>query len=294
MPQSSFPQSLPAILTAWQQANPAPQTARSVPQGASVVPSVPTPSSLLLPSVGSVADIAARIISTTPKRWFIDTKRLLFPVVSAIIYGSATALSWVHALNGYVANQTRRVTTSDLFLDLGLFDFFGLRVRRKPAQPDASVRATWQNEVLRRRNTRAFVQQAVQDLTGTPVTIFEAFNPMDTGGFGVQWAFNEPACAWGSSGYPYTMFINAVQPIGTGIPNLSGLNNAQSGFASVGSQFALADLSLTTGAVTNQDIYDMINSTRSAGITCWVNIGPAPVVGGRLNSTFTLGVTPLS
>ena len=277
-----------------------------------MAPAVPAPGLQLArvvrgPITGSAADIASRIVSLLPRGWFVNTQGQLSATSSAtqitisygppggiigtVIAGGATAQSWIYSLIQYVKQQTRRITTSDGFLDLGLFDFFALRVRRKPSQNDNSVRAMWKQEVLRRRVTRNYVQKAVADLTGTQVTIFEPFNPMDTGGIGAQWAFNEPACAWGSSAYPYTMFITAVEPIGAGIPNLSGLDDSYGGFGA--GQFALADLFLTTGSITNQDIYDMINFTRGAGITCWVNIGPPPITGGRLSVNFFLNQTPL-
>lgn len=271
------------------------------------VPAQTPPTVFVAPLIGSVADIANRIISLLPRGWFVNTQSQLSATSSAtqitisygppggiigvIISGGSTALSWIYSLIQYVKLQTRRITTSDAFIDLGIFDFLALRVRRKASQTDASARVMWKQEVLRRRVTRAYVQQAVQDLTGTPVTIFEAFNPMDTGGIGAQWAFNEPTSAWGSNAYPYTMFITAVEPVGAGIPNLSGLNDSYGGFGA--GQFALADLFLTTGDVTNQDIYDMINFTRGAGIRCWVNIGPPPITGGRLDINFYLDQTPL-
>jgi len=259
------------------------------------------------PIIGSAIDIANRITSLLPRGWFVNTQGQLSAtssatqitisfgppggVIGTVISGGSTALSWIYNLIKYVALQTRRATTSDAFIDLGLFDFLALRVRRKASQTDESAREMWKQEVLRRRVTRQYVQKAVEDLTGTQVTIFEPFNPQDTGGIGAQWALNEPTSAFGSSAYPYTMFITAVEPVGAGIPNLSGLDDSFGGFGA--GQFALADQFLTTGLVTNQDIYDMINFTRAAGVTCWVNIGPPPVTGGRLDENFILDQTQL-
>jgi hypothetical protein len=322
-----------AVLAAWTQPDPAPIVRRSrllsIPPlviydaiavsntaAAPVVVQPPPPpvspliaaQTVTIPSIGSVTDIANRIWSLLPHGWFANTLGTLAPiapsnpsilayapaqgVLGSILQGAATALSWIYTLNQYVARQTRRVTTSDGFLDLGLFDFFAMRIRRKPSQSDASVRAMWEQEVLRRRNTRAYVQQAVEDLTGTEVTIFEPFNPMDTGGFGVAWALGEPAGgALGSRAYPYTMFITAVEPLGAGIPSLAGIGDAYGGLGA--GAFALADDSLIQGAVTNQDIYDTINATRSAGVTCWVKIGPPPLPAARIGVSFVIGVTPL-
>src|SRR5450631_4347178 len=130
------------------------------------------------PKTGSQADIANRILSLIPSGWFSSALARADGdpqpgVIGALVQGPAAVFSWIHGLISYVSLQTRRSTTSDSFIDLGIFDFFGMRIRRRASQTDASARAMWKQEVLRRRNTRAYVQQAVEDLTGTEVSIFE-------------------------------------------------------------------------------------------------------------------------
>lgn len=237
-------------------------------------------------AVGDQNDFLARIKATLPPTWFSTAS----PILDGLLSGFASAASWVYGLLQYAKSQTRIATATDGFLDLAAYDFFGRRVRRKPSQPDVSLRATIQKEVLRERVTRHGVQQAVADLTGNPVQVFEAFNPQDTGGWGIMFAFGM-AGAWGSDKYPYTMFITAVQPVGAGIPNMSGLNSPQSGWGA--GMFYLADLSKVTGAVTNQDIYDTIEATRAAGVTCWVDIGPPPLQHYRLGIDLVLGSSTL-
>ncbi|RFB80029.1 hypothetical protein DYH55_00300 [Methylovirgula sp. 4M-Z18] len=223
-----------------------------------------------------------------PASWFRDSDQH----ASALLGGVAANEAFIYSLVQFAKAQTRLQTASDGFLDLLAFDYFGLRFQRKPGETDAAWALSIQNELTRARATRGAVIKAVRDLTGTSVRVFEPWNAADTGGFGAAWALNESASAFGSTAYPYTIFITAVEPIGAGIPNLAGLNDAQGGFGA--GEFALADVSLTQGAVTNQNIYDTINATRASGITAWVNIGPPPVAGGRLDMSFYLNATALA
>ncbi|MEW9304567.1 hypothetical protein [Labrys neptuniae] len=237
-------------------------------------------------ATGDTNNMLARLKAVLPARWFPDTS----PILDALLSGFASAASWVYGLIQYAKLQTRIATATDGFLDLAAYDFFGRRIKRRKSQTDISFRRTIQDEVLRERVTRPGVQKAVADLTDNKVTIFEAFNPHDTGGWGVMFAFNM-AGAWGSNTLPYTMFITAVQPQGAGIPNISGFNSPQSGWGA--GMFYLADLSGVTGEVTNQDIYDTVEASRAAGVTCWVNIAPPPRNASRLGVDFILGSSVL-
>lgn len=239
-------------------------------------------------STGDAPNILARLKAVLPQSWFPDTS----PVLDGLLTGFATVGSFVYGLIAYARLQTRVQTATDGFLDLAAFDFFGLRVRRKQSQSDASLRALIQAEVLRERATRFGIQHAVEDLTGNPVRVFETFNPQDSGGWGTYAFAFDMAGYWGSSSYPYTMFLDVVQPNGAGIPNLAGLDSSYSGWGA--GYFYLADLSLVTGAVTDQDIYDTVEATRAAGILTWVRIGQPPVVGGRLDIDFVLDFTLLA
>ncbi len=236
---------------------------------------------------GDQTDILQRLRALVPASWFRDAHG----EIDAVLGGVAANEAFIYNLVQFAKAQTRVQSASGGFLDLFAFDYFGLHFQRKPGQSDAAWALAIENELLRARVTRSAVIKAVHDLTGTQVTLFEPWNAADTGGFGAAWALNEPKSAWGSGAYPYTMFITAVEPLGAGIANLSGLNDAQGGFGA--GEFALADVHLTQGAVTNQNIYDTINATRASGITAWLSIGPPPVAGGRLDMSFYLDTTSL-
>ena len=119
------------------------------------------------------------------------------------------------------------------------------------------------------------------DLTGNNARMFEPQNPTDTGGWGTWFfALNEHGY-WGDSSLDYQLFLNVVQPVGAGIPNISGFDAPQSGWGT--GTFFWVDLAMVIGAVTDKDIYSTIEATRAAGITCWVNIAPIPPVGAQLD-----------
>jgi len=273
-------------------------------------------------ATGDSNDMVSRLTRLLPTGWWNDGSFNAADAsfITAIKGGIADGLAFGYSLLQYVKNQTRLTTSSDFFIDLAAFDFFGLRIQRKPSQTDPSLIATIQKEVLRERVTRNGIYNAIGDLTQSAVKIFEPMNPQDSGGWGVAFAF-DAAGAWGAD-LPYTMFITAVEPVGAGIPLLAGFdcypggwgvpqgvtsamlgisfsNGYSNGFGflytltGTGGAFALADLSQIHGTVTNQDIYDTIESTRAAGITCWVNITTPAVLSGQIGIDFTIGVSPI-
>lgn len=209
-------------------------------------------------------NMLARLKSLTPYRWFSETAR----VRDAVFGGVADSLAWCYAFLQYAAQQTRLATMSDQYLDLMAIDFFGLRIFRRAGQSDDSFRATILKEIFRPRGTKGALILALTDLTTHTPKIFEPTNPQDTGGWGVMFAFNA-AGRWGAN-MPRTVLIDAYEPPGSGIPNMAGLDTPQAGWGA--GSFALADLKMVTGPVTNQDIYDTIEATRAAGVTTWVSI----------------------
>ena len=240
-------------------------------------------------AIGDTANINARLAKLLPSSWFSRSSN---PILGAVTGAISDTFAQTYALIQFSKLQTRISTATGGFLDLIGLDYFGLRVQRKASQTDASWAKSIKAEIVRPRQTRASIVKAVNDLTNTPVTIFEPWNAGDTGGFGAAFAFGETAAAWGSTAYPYTVFVTAVEPVGAGIPSLSGFNNTWGGFGA--GAFAFADLSRVQGNVTNQNIYDAIEATRAAGVTAWVNIAPPPIAGGRLDINFNLDSTLLS
>ena len=294
----------------------------------------PFPASALVPgplvvppappiAIGNSNDMVSRLTRLLPTGWWNDGSfnKADASFINAIKGGLGDGLAWIYSLLQYVKNQTRLTTSSDFFLDLSAYDFFGLRIKRKPSQTDSSLIATIQKEIFRERVTRHGVEQAIEDLTQNEATIFEPMNPQDSGGWGVAFAFDAGG-AWGDD-LPYTMFITAIEPVGAGIPSLAGFDSYPGGWgvpqgvtsamlgvpfskgfsngfgflyllSGTGGSFAFADLSQIQGTVTNQDIYDTIEATRAAGVTCWVNITTPAINSGKIGINFTIGETPIA
>lgn len=233
-------------------------------------------------ATGDRADLLSRLKAVLPQ-WFGQ----LSPIVDAVMSAPAQIGSWAYGLMNYAQLQTRVATATDSFLDLAAFDFFGLRIKRRPSQEDDSFRAVIRKEVLRPRATRPAMQAALEDLTGTNVQIFEPYYPHDTGGWDTYGLAFDQNGGFGSRDMPYQMLIHVDQPIGAGVPNVAGLDTSY--MAWDGGYASWIDISAITGPVTDQDIYDTVEATRAAGVTCWVNIGPPIVLGTKLAPDFALG-----
>ncbi len=218
-------------------------------------------------AAGDRADMLDRLKSVLPP-WFPSET----PLLDGVLMAPAAVMAWAYGFLALTKLQTRIATATDRFLDLAAFDFFGLRVRRKPGQNDKSFRAVIPAEVLRARGTRDGILQAITDLTGGGATMFEPYYPFDTGGWDSYALGFDQAGGWGSRDMPYEVLIHADQPVGAGVPNAAGLDSSFAAWD--GGYSTLMDVSDITGTVTFQDIYDVIESTRAAGITCWVNISP--------------------
>ncbi len=233
---------------------------------------------------GDIDDMIARQRAVLP-RWFPDQS----PVLDGVLAGFGQVATHVYALLQYVRAQTRLQTASDGYLDILGMDLLGLRLRRKPGQTDNAFRAAIAREVLRERNTRRGLQKVVEDLTGFQVRMFEPFNAYDCGGIDTGYLGYDMVGRWGATNMPRQILMATLQPVGSGIPNVSGLDEGHGGFDEPVAMFG--DQSQVAGPVTNQDIYDAINGVRAAGVKVWVAIGYPPEA--HLDEDFTLGSSEL-
>ena len=235
---------------------------------------------------GDQADMERRLQSVEPLGWFPSDG----PVASTL----RVAFGWVAAqafsLIAFAQAQTRLATASGPFVDLFGLDFLGLSVRRNAGQTDASYKATITREIFRERNTRRGVLAAVSDLTGSPARMIELWNPLDCGGMDTGYLGYDIVGRWGSVNDAPQFLLATLRPIGAGIPGVGGYDNGIGGYDAGSEEWG--DQSLVTGQVTNQDIYDTINGTRSAGVTAWVAIGLRPEA--RLDVDFVLDVSEMT
>ena len=201
----------------------------------------------------------------------------------------AYAATWCFDLVAFARAQTRLATASGPFVDLIGLDFLGLGIARQIGQNDAGYKARITREIFRERNTRAGVLAAVADLTGAQARMIELWNPLDCGGYDTGFLGFDAIGRWGSIGDAPQFLISTPQPVGAGLPNVGGYDNGLGGYDTGAEEFG--DISLMTGSVTDQDIYNTINATRSAGVVAWVAIGLKPEA--RLDVDFVLDFSEL-
>lgn len=222
-------------------------------------------------AVGDPQNMLTRLKSLLPARWFSQSA----PILDAVLGGLSDSLNWCHNLFLYVKAQTRIDTATEFNLDLIAWDFLGRRLRRKKDQPDDSFRFWIKREIFRPRANRPGMSQALEDLTGVKPIIFEPWNPNDTGVWGRNMGWSAIG-RYGSLAHPYECWIDVQRPKGQGIPGVNGYGGAAGGYGNkitdkTGRE-EWVSLSMVTGPVTDRDIYDAIEATRPAVMTCWTRI----------------------
>lgn len=212
-------------------------------------------------------DMLARLKSLVPGGWFASA---LAPVRDAVFGGLADSLAKAHALLFVVKQQTRIATAYGWFLDLIAWDFFGSRFLRLKSETDDSWRTRIIKEILRPRQTRAAIAQALFDLTGRQPKIFEFWNPYDCGGYDIGTLAYDTAGCYGDLSLNNQIFVTAYRPAGEGVPYVSGYDSGASGYDVGDNEYV--DLSWITAPVTDADIYAAVAGTVAAGVTGWTAI----------------------
>lgn len=215
-------------------------------------------------STGDTNDMAARLRAVLPP-WFPDDA----PIANGVLAGLAAGLSFGYALIQFAKSQTRIATASGGWLDLIAWDYFSTRFLRRRGEADSSFRPRILKEILRPRQTRDAVTQALTDLTGRAPLIFEPWNPQDCGAYGAGTLGYSAGGCYGSLNCPSQIFITAYRPRGVGIPAVGGYAQGAIGYGSAGEY---ADMSLVTGPVTDAEIYATVEETVAAGVTAWTDI----------------------
>lgn len=258
-------------------------------------------------STGDASDVFSRLKGALPQRWFGSTSDSM-PVVDSILAGISTGLAFIYSLYIYAKAQTRIKTSSDGFLDLIAYDFFGSSIQRKANQSDASFLAVIQANLFAEKATRKGLSNILTTLTGRAPNIFEPNRPADVaimgvptaGGqnyMGIQSSMYVGPARMGSLAVPFTAMVIVYRPAATGgsaggafadAPSWSALNTplAQSYTNSLGY--------LNSGA-TDADIYQAIDQAKPAGTIIWTaitNYSP-PVVPSYLDTTFVLDQSEL-
>jgi hypothetical protein len=243
-------------------------------------------------ATGDVDDIVFRLRDNLPP-WFPNQGSA--PVVDGILTGIASALSGIYALIQYARAQSRIQTSSGGWIDLTAWDFLGSRFTRLPGETDAAFLARLLPELVRRRVTRAAIQQALVQLTGFPVRIVEPGQLTDIGFMKLRGSGVTPISffrvdtmanpfRFSTRGRSCQFFIECVLPLTSSFGNnpmpafneytstlfLRGTTGARSGPSAMISR---GDVAAAGGS---QAVFSLINAMRAAGITCWVKFVPVP------------------
>lgn len=233
-------------------------------------------------ATGDQNDTFARLKGALPQRWFGSTADSM-PVVDSLLAGIATGLSFIYSLYVYAKAQTRIKSSSDGFLDLIAFDFFGSIIQRKANQSDASFLARILANLFSEKATRKGVISALTTITGRTPIVFEPNRPADvaimgipTAGaqnyMGIQTSLYMGPARMASLAVPYQAFITAFRPQATG-------GSAGGAFMDAPTQAALNtplaksytnSLSLLTSSATDADIYQAVDQARPVGTIIWL------------------------
>ena len=210
---------------------------------------------------GDQSDMLARLRALLPP-WFPEHGSA--PIVDGVLTGVAAGLSFIYALIQFAKAQMRLATAQDGWLDFWAWDYLGGRLVRKATEGDSGWRLRVGKEILRERNTRRGLIQALFDLTGITPAVFEPSEGMDTGGYSqpglLAYGVNG---AYGSMLMPWQGMIGAFRPSQSGIPNVSGYGTPTGGYG-VPSQLVWNDLAAVVGIVTDADILASVQSVRPA------------------------------
>ena len=227
-------------------------------------------------AVGDSNDFIYRLKNALPTGWFAAGDN---PVLEGLLSGSASVSASAYQNFLYDYLQTRIATATDFNLDIIAYDFFGLKLSRRPGETDANFSARIRANLFLPKGTRTSVSMAITNLTGNTPRIIEPRNPSDTGGYGslnhkkvgFGCGFNK-AGAYGSLVSPYQAFVTVKRqaPVITPTANINGFNGFIGGY-NVG-RLAWASRSINTGTVTDDEIYQTIHDFSPCGTIAWVRI----------------------
>ena len=224
---------------------------------------------------GDQADIASRLRSVLPSRWFADSA----PILDTLLNGIASGWEYIHRLLRHAQLQTRMATASGIWLDLAARDFFGAHLCRVAGQSDDAFRLIVRRNILRSLGTRSALASALTDLTGRQPLIFEPRNTSDTGGYGslgTQGSILGGGIGYGTSGgwgnldSPFQCFVTVFRPHANGVANVSGWGVYAGGYG-VGS-LEYVDTDIAYGYISDKQIVEALTWVKPVGSVVWAKI----------------------
>lgn len=214
-------------------------------------------------------NIYNRLLNNLPP-WFGSNHKNL----DVQLQGMIVVASYLYSFVEYAANQTRLQTATGENVDLFAKDYFGNYIKRKANETDESFKSRISSLLLQPRVTRDAIQNALYLLTGYYPKMFEPWNIYDCFCLNVPQYGALNVSIMGNSDLAYQGFIDVYVDSATSLGGYGGLNSNYFGLNSVGlgALNFLANESLITGQISDQDIYDTINLSKLFGTVIWVNI----------------------
>lgn len=224
-------------------------------------------------ATGDTNDMQGRLTRVIPWSWFPVG---LVPLYVGVVAGLAAVFAQVYCLIAYVRKQTRLQTSTDGFLDLFAYDFFGDGgLPRRNGELDPTYEHRISLNLFRPRVTRAAVVKVLEDLTGYTPIIFEPRRPADTGAYGGPTLAYSAAGGYGSRSLTWQAFVTAFRPAQTGIPSIAGYGISTAGYGM--GQAEYASLASISRNVVDADIYAAVNSVRPGCAILWTRVAsPEP------------------
>lgn len=228
-------------------------------------------------SIGSSSNLAWRVWTTIPKRWF----SWVAPYRDAVIGALADSAAWNYTLIGYAKAQTRLATAYGIWLDILCYDFLRGTLTRGGLQDDA-FRALIRATILQERVTRAGMIAAVTKLTGSAPWLFEPWNTGDTGAYGNsarglicggQFGYGVGRGGYGSMHLPAQAFMQIHRTTPSGVPSVDGYVGTIGGYG--GGSIEYVGNTTQLAGITDDLIETLVNITKPTGSIMWIAFTPA-------------------
>jgi hypothetical protein len=224
-------------------------------------------------TIGTQADIAARIFRWLPTRWFpsgCGPGTLIFAIVS----GLAAGFSMIYTAIAYAGLQVRIATATDGWLDLIAGDYFGNILRRNAGEPDTAFSLRIRREILREKVTREALDRVVLDTTGNHPVLIEANRVSDIGAWRQGFAWRSGS--YGSAGLPFQIFLTTARQNPVPFPLLGGWRVLPSAYRGSGLAYSLPSIMPPTQPP-DAAIIAAIERVRPAGVTVWLQLTNQPM-----------------
>lgn len=213
-------------------------------------------------ATGDLQNCIQRFLDWLPQGWTGSDA----PVINALATGFGTNASFLYSLFTYSQLQMRVQTATGDNLDAIANDFFGDTLLRNVGESDALYRERIQAFMVPLSATREAMIVRLQLLTGYAPRVFE---PRRNGSYlGVNTYVNQD---WrlGSRSYPFTVFIEVYRKSQLDPKVYMSLRTPR-GY--LGKTSYLGSRSLEPKSVSTQNIFDLVNRTRAAGVVTYVAI----------------------